>query len=375
MTDHRIRRLAEVLINYSANIGPGDRVLIEAEPMAEPLIRAVFEEILESGGHPHLLISLSGQVSLTGLDDIFMRKANSDQLNYVPPFYQAAYEQFESRIRIQSESNTRNLSNIEPTRMAQRRRAVKGIIEAQMRRGWKENFRWVSTLYPTLAYAQDAEMSLEEYEAFVYGACHVEGRESDPVAYWKTVESDQERLVQALAGHDEVLLRGPHCELSLSIKGRAFINACGQRNMPDGEIFTGPVEKSVNGWIRFTYPAVYRGTEVDGIMLRFREGRVVEATAEKNQLFLEKMLDTDPASCYLGEFAFGTNFGIQKFTKNILFDEKIGGSIHIALGAGYPETGSENKSAIHWDMICDMRDESEVLLDGELFYKNGAFQV
>ncbi len=375
MSDPRIQRLAEVLINYSARIGPGDRVLIEAEPVAEPLIRAVFEEILENGGHPHLFISLSGQVSLTGLDDIFMRKANSDQLNFVPTFYQIAYEQFESRLRIQSESNTKSLTNVEPARMAQRRRAVKGILEAQMRRGWKENFRWVSTLYPTPAYAQDAEMSLEEYETFVYNACHVGGHESDPVAYWKAVETEQGRLLEALAGHDQVLLRSPHCELSLSIKGRTFINASGQRNMPDGEIFTGPVEESVNGWIRFTYPAVYRGTEVDGIMLRFKDGRVIEATAEKNQVFLEKMLDTDPASCYLGEFAFGTNFGIQKFTKNILFDEKIGGSFHIALGAGYPETGSKNESAIHWDMICDVRHESEILVDGDLFYKNGAFQI
>jgi aminopeptidase len=218
-------------------------------------------------------------------------------------------------------------------------------------------------------------MSFEEYESFLYKACHVDDPDSDPVQYWVDMKKEQQRLADAFTGHDTVIVRSPHCDLSVSIKGRTFINAGGRNNMPDGEIFTGPVEESVNGWIHFTFPAVSRGTEVDGVKLKFEDGMVVEATADKNQAFLQKMLHVDANAGYLGEFAFGTNYGIQHHTKNILFDEKIGGTFHIAFGSGYPKTGSKNKSAIHWDMICDLRGGSEVLLDGELIYKDGNFLI
>jgi len=375
MKDPRIEKMARSLIDYSADIQPGDRVLLEAEPVAEPLLRALFSRILERGGHPHLMINMAGQVSGSGFDDLFLEKANPEQLDYVCPFYKLAYEEFESRIRIHSMSNTKTLTNIDPAKMSRRAKAAQSILEAQFRRGDMGEFKWVTTQFPTFAYAQDAEMSFEEYETFLYKACHVEDLDSDPVKYWLGVKEEQQRLVDIFAGHDEVRVRSPHCDFSLSIKGRVFINACGQNNMPDGEIFTGPVEQSANGWIHFTFPAVSRGTEVDGVKLRFEEGKVVEALANKNQDFLQKMLNVDDNAGYLGEFAFGTNYGIQQHTKNILFDEKIGGTFHIAFGAGYPETGSKNKSAIHWDMICDLRGESEVLLDGELIYKDGHFQI
>jgi aminopeptidase len=218
-------------------------------------------------------------------------------------------------------------------------------------------------------------MSLEEYQEFLYTACAVQDAEVDPVAYWVNVQEAQQRVIEGLAGHAEVTVRSENCDLKLSIEGRKFVNACGRHNMPDGEIYTSPVEDSVNGWIRFTYPAVYRGTEVAGVELQFEAGRVVKAKAEKNQAFLDKMLETDQGSRYLGEFALGTNQGVQRFTRNILFDEKIGGSIHLALGAGYPETGSKNQSAIHWDMICDVRQNAEIRVDGELFYQDGKFVI
>lgn len=178
-----------------------------------------------------------------------------------------------------------------------------------------------------------------------------------------------------LSGKDEVVVKGPNVDLKLSIKGRNFINSDGKTNMPSGEIFTGPVEDSVEGWVRFTYPAIRLGREVEGIELKFEKGKVVEATAEKNEPFLLEMLEVDEGARYVGEFAIGTNKRINRFIKNMLFDEKTGGTIHMALGAGYPQTGSVNKSGIHWDMICDMRDGGQIYVDGELFYEAGEFKI
>jgi aminopeptidase len=216
-------------------------------------------------------------------------------------------------------------------------------------------------------------MSFEEYENFVYGACFAD--RDDPVAEWRKLGAMQDKKITWLNGKKHVKLQGSNIDLELSIEGRRFINACGERNMPDGEIFTGPVEESVSGWVNFTYPSILQGQSVEGIALKFVEGRVTEASAAKNEALLYAQLDADARSRYLGEFAIGTNFGINKFTGSILYDEKIGGTIHMALGAGYPDTGSKNRSTIHWDMICDMRVDSTIYVDGELFYKDGQFAV
>jgi len=375
MNDPRIERLADVYVGYSTEIKPGDRVLIEAEPVAEPIVRATFKAILEAGGHPHLFISLGGQTTLTGLDDVFLEYANEEQLTFPATFYNLAYEQFDARIRIHSESNTRLLTSADKSKLAQRDKAAHSVLESQFRRGKTREFKWLTTLYPTQAYAQDSEMSLSQFEDFVFQACHVSEPDSDPVTYWKQIAQEQQAWVDAINGHQNVEVRGPNVDLTLSIKGRTFLNASGLNNMPDGEIFTGPVEESVNGRVRFSYPCAYRGNEVSGVELVFEDGRVVSAQADKNQDFLERMLDTDEGSRYLGEFAIGLNYGVEHVTKNILFDEKIGGSIHMALGAGYPETGSENESAIHWDLITDMRDGGEIIVDGEVFYKDGYFTI
>jgi aminopeptidase len=375
MTDSRVDQLARVYVEYSTTIGPGDRVLIEAEPVAEPLIRALFRRILQAGGHPVLNLSLEGKTTLTGLDSVFLKYANEDQLNFMPPLYELAYSNFESRIRIHSISNTKLLTGIDQDQQAIRAKTTGKITGIQFERGASGEFRWLTTLYPTTAYAQDSDMSLEEFEDFVYHACHVDDPGSDPVAYWNKVRDEQDTIVKALNGHDKVEVRGPNCDLTLSIKDRIFKNACGKNNMPDGEVFTGPVEDSVNGWIRFSYPSAYRGNEVEGVELRFQDGRVTEASAARNEAFVLKMLDTDEGARYVGEFAVGTNYGVDRTTKNILFDEKIGGSMHMALGAGYPETGNTNKSAIHWDLISDMRDGGEIVVDGEVVYKDGKFTV
>lgn len=371
MTDLRVEKFAKVLVEHSARIVPGDRVLIEGTTAAEPLIRELFIQILEKGGIPHPMVALPGMMPFSQ-DEMYLTYARTDaQLDFVPTFYKLAYDQFESRIRIHSATNTHGSSNLDPAKGTRRGKALSAITEAQFRRGGEGTFKWVTTLFPTDAYAQDANMSLKEYEEFVYGAVHT--NEADPIAFWQSVEAKQQSAVDFMKGKNQVILRGPNVDLTLSVKGRTFMNSFGTFNMPDGEIYTGPVEDSVDGWVRFTYPANYGGASVEGAELTFSKGRVQSAKAEKNQDFLLKTLETDSGSRFLGEFAIGTNFDIQQFTGNILFDEKIGGSFHMALGAGYPETGAKNKSAIHWDMICDMRTDSEITVDGELFYKNGQF--
>jgi aminopeptidase len=369
MADIRVEKFARLLVDYCTKIGPGDRVAVEATTAAEPLIRALYARILERGGHPHLLLDLPDQ------DVIFYEHAGDDQLDFAPTFRKLAYDTFESRIRIGSSVNPRALGGVDPKKQARRQKALSPILEAQMRRGADGQFRWVTTLFPTEGYAMESEMSLRQYENFVYRACHVDEKTADPVAFWQGIEKNQRKVVDWLNGRDQVTLKGPNVDLRLSIKGRTFVNANGTHNMPDGEIFTGPVEESVSGWVKFTYPAIYSGVAVEGIELTFDKGRVEKAKANKNGSYLLGMLDSDAGARYLGEFAIGTNFEIDRFTRNILFDEKIGGTFHMALGAGYPETGSKNKSVIHWDMICDMRTDATIAVDGEILYKNGEFVI
>ncbi len=370
MADIRVQRYAKILVEHSTRVQPGDRILIEATTAAEPLVRELYAQILERGGLPHPLVAIPGMMPFSQ-DEMWMTYARDTQLDFVPTFYKLAYDQFEGRIRIHSATNTRGATSIDSLKAQRHAKALSSITEAQMRRGAEGKFKWVTTLYPTDAYAQDANMSLKEYEDFVFNAVHAQ--EEDPIAYWKSTGVEQQKAIDFLSDKSQVVLRGPNVDLTLSIKGRKFSNSVGVFNMPDGEIFTGPVEDSVNGWVKFTYPAIYGGVAVEGAELTFSNGRVTTAKAEKNEDYLIKMLESDSGSRYLGEFAIGTNRDITRFTGNILFDEKIGGSFHMALGAGYPETGSKNKSAIHWDMICDLRQDSEITADGQPFYKDGKF--
>lgn len=371
MTDRRVKRLARTLVEYSAEVAPGDRVAIIGSSLAEPLIREIYRYALRAGGYPQVFMGRDVFLFLGGMDDIFFQEASDNQLQHISDVARLVYEQFEAMIAIRSQYNTRSLSSIDPARQALYSRARADLNQTYFDRGAAREFKWVATLYPTHAYAQDAEMSLAEFEDFVYSAT-LSDRE-DPISEWRAVHNRQQKLVDWLAGKSRVRVRGPNVDMSLSIEGRTFINSSGMRNMPCGEIFTGPVEDSVEGWVRFTYPAVLRGVEVDGVELRFENGRVVAASAAKNEPFLISMLDSDEGARYLGEWAVGTNNNIDRFTKNILFDEKLGGTIHMALGRGYPETGSRNKSSIHWDMICDMKAGGEIVVDDELFYRSGEF--
>lgn len=365
MNDIRLKRLADVLVNYSVSIKPGDWTVISGDATALPALRLVYQAVLEAGGNPSLMIT-----------DEFMQRtalrlASEDQINWIDPLQREFFDKADAYIVVRSTANTRAMTGIDPRRMQQSQAARRPLLETYMRRSAEGSFLWVLTQYPTEASAQEANMSLEEYEEFVYSATFCD--KDDPVARWRELSATQQSKVDWLKGKRNVRMQGPNIDMELSIADRIFINADGQRNMPDGEIFTGPVEDSANGWVRFSYPSIVGGRAVSGIELRFEDGKVVQASAEQNEDLLFAQLDTDEGSRFLGEFAVGTNFGINKFTGNILFDEKIGGTVHMAIGAGYPDTGSKNKSAVHWDMICDMREDSEIHVDGDLFYRNGDF--
>ncbi len=307
------------------------------------------------------------------INEYSLKYANDDQITWIPPTTKMLYQEADVLIALRAFDNTRHMSGIDPRKQQLQGKARQELMHTYMTRSASGDLKWTLTQYPCEAYAQDADMSLDEYEDFVYSATYCD--RDDPVKEWQRIHDEQQVAVDWLKGKKEVVLKSPNVDLTLSIAGRTFINSDGKHNMPSGEVFTGPVEESANGWVKFTYPAIEQGKEVTGIQLEFKDGKVARATADKNEDFLLAMLDSDKGSRYLGEFAIGTNYGIQKFTRSILYDEKIGGSFHMALGAGYPETGSKNVSAIHWDMICDLRKDSEIHIDGELFYKDGKFMI
>jgi aminopeptidase len=367
MADPRIENFARILVDYSTEIQAGDRVFMEVSTETLPFVQELYRQILQRGGQPYLQMEFPEQRELLlslGAEQILARENE---------FMARAYQEFEARIRVWAEANTKALNSVDPKRQAAFASSQSAILKNQFDRGAAGKFKWVTTIFPTRAYAMQAGMSYTEYEDFLFRAVHA--NEPDPVAHWLKIKEEQQGYIDALTGHDAVHLKGPNVDLQLSIKGRIWRNSHGLRNMPDGEVFTGPVENSLNGWVRYTYPALHDGVVVEGAELHFKDGKVEKATARSNEEHLLHMLATDAGASYVGEFAIGLNKDIDRFTGHILLDEKIGGSFHMALGMGYPETGSTNKSAIHWDLICDLRQDSEIRVDGELFYKNGAFVI
>ncbi len=367
MTDPRTEKLAEVLVDYSLAIKPGHKVVIDGSVTAAPLMRAAYARVLRAGGHPLL------DVDLPGTDELFYKLASEEQLRHIPEPAKLIVETFDARIAVISEDNTKSLSNVDPQRMLIRRQARTGLMKTFMRRSAARELRWVVVLYPTNAHAQDAEMSITEYEDFVFRSCLPDLQ--DPVGYWQRFSTWQQAIINWFRGKDRVHVTAPGTEIRFSIAGRTFENCDGHHNLPDGEIYTGPIEDSVEGEVHFSYPAIYSGREVTGIRLWFEKGRVIRASADKNEEFLLSVLETDEGARRVGEFALGTNPGIDRFTREILFDEKINGSFHLALGAGYPETGSKNESAVHWDMICDLRQGGEIRVDDQVLYRDGRFVI
>lgn len=367
MSDPRMVKLAELLVHYSVEIKPGDWVMVRGDVAAEPLVAEVVQQVVRAGGRPTILLSSDT------IEEAFLREASTEVLEWVSPVNEMLYEQADVLMSLRAASNTRALTGIDPQKERIRAVANRGLTETYMRRSAAKELRWVGTQYPCPAYAQEADMSLNDYEDFVYSATFCD--RDDPVAAWLNVHNQQQKIIDWLEGKQLVTVKSPNADLTLSIEGRTFINSDGKKNMPSGEVFTGPVEDSANGWVAFNYPAIRGGREVEGVRLEFKDGKVIQASAKKNADYLLTQLDSDEGARYLGEFAIGTNYGITRFTKSILYDEKIGGSFHMAVGAGYPETGSVNKSSIHWDFICDIQTDSEIRVDGELLYKDGQFQI
>lgn len=367
MMDSRIQKLAEVLVNYSVSVRPGDRVLIRAGTVAVPMMKALLAAVLEAGGHPFAIPAVSGA------QELVYRHASDEQLQHIPEPLKLAYETYDAMISVSSSINTKALTGVPPEKIRVTNRAQSDLFKTFLERAAAGELRWVGCLYPTTAYAQDAEMSLVEYEEFVFGACLPEL--DDPIGSWNRFSAWQQRIVDWLEGKETLRVDAPDVDLRMRIAGRTFENCDGKKNMPDGEIFTGPIEESIEGSVRFSYPTVYFGRKLEGVRLRFEKGKVVEAAAEKGEAFLLETLETDEGARYVGEFAIGTNERITRATGNTLFDEKINGSFHMALGAGMPETGSRNRSSIHWDMVCDLSDGGRIWVDDELFYENGQFAI
>lgn len=365
MPDPRIETWAKTMVAYSVEVRAGDVVAITGGIAAEPLLRALSREVVRRGGHPVLLPTLSGASA-----DL-IAGGSDEQLSFVSPVERFARAEADVLISVSAETNTKAGSNIDPARQQVHAAARTELRQAFMQRAAEGTLRWSSTLYPTDAYAQDADMATDDFAEFMYRACKLDA--PDPAAAWRELRDEQQRLIDWLADKQEIHLTGPDTDLRLSIAGRTWINSDGHRNFPSGEIFTGPIEDSADGAVRFSYPVVTSGREIADVRLRFERGKVVDASAAKNEEFLISTLDTDEGARFLGEFAFGTNFGITRFTKNILLDEKIGGTVHMALGAGYPDSGSLNRSAIHWDMICDLRQGGLVTVDGIPFLQDGRF--
>jgi len=365
MYDPRIAKLADLLIRYSLKVKKGQYVAISGSPLAAPLITECYRAALKRGAH------VETRVSLEGLSEIFYKEASDEQLKWVSPVERLRTRKLDAMCHIGADYNTRSLTNCPADRMATAAKAHKAITKTFMKRAADGDLNWSYTQWPTYANAQDAEMSLAEYTAFVFDAGHLD--DDDPVKTWQGISKAQGALARALNRAKEIRIVAPDTDLTFACKGRRWENCDGHENFPDGEVFTGPIEDSVSGHIRFTFPAVYHGREVQDVFLEFEDGKVANAEAAKGEDYLHAMIAMDKGSSYVGETAFGVNYGIQQFTRNTLFDEKIGGTFHLALGASYPETGGKNESGLHWDMVCDLRKKSQVYADGKLIQKNGKF--
>lgn len=390
MNDPRLQKLADVLVRYSTSVKKGDLVCIAGEPVTMPLIKEIYAAVLAAGGHPYWWPRSDE------LQELHIEHGSEEQLRFLSPIEMQRVETIDVYIALWSEQNTKFLGKMDPKRVAMLQSTRKPMMKVFMERAAKQmagqpgGLRWCGTLFPTNAAAQDAEMSLRQYEQFVFGAGMLD--RPDPVAAWRQVHERQERVREYLQGKKVVRFQVPAhdghdgTDLTVDVSKATWINCAGKENFPDGEVFAGPTMdggRGVDGHVNYTFPAVYQGREVEGVRLKFKAGRVIDAAAKKNERFLIEMLDQDAGARNLGEIAIGTNYSIKDFSRNTLFDEKIGGTFHAAVGAGYPESGNTNESGLHWDMVCEMRPSCAtaktarpggvISADGEVFHKDGKF--
>lgn len=366
MSDQRLNKLAKLLVNYSTCVKPGDFVFVSCEDVASPWAAEVIKEAILAGGHVEYVLSNSeaNHAKLKFSSEKQLKEENFIMRNVI--------EKADVWLSAWGTANTRTNSGVDPKKIR-----LNSIGATSWRKFYSErmgdgSLRWCGTQYPTYADAQEASMSLAEYENFVYGAGLLDCE--DPAAEWRKISAEQERWVNYLNTKKELYIVSEGTDIKVGIKDRKWIKCDGKENFPDGEIFTSPQDYNINGYITFSFPGIYAGKEVEGMKLEVKDGKVVKATAKKGEELLNSLLTIDEGSSRFGEVAIGTNYGIKRFTKNMLFDEKIGGTIHMAIGDSMPEAGGINRSSLHWDMICDMRKGGKIYADGELFYENGEFK-
>ena len=361
-------KYASVLVDYSVDVQKGDLVEIRATSIyAKDLVRAVYKRVLQRGGHPIV------RTAFEDMSDIFIKLASDEQLDFVDPIVKLEYERIDKMISIGAPMNTKNMARADLDKVARRGKALKPLSELLMKRSAEGSAKWVIADVPTHALAQEAGMSLEEYTEFLFKSCYLDL--DDPVAKLKELDEKQTKWADYLNGIKKLHITGEKTDITFNVEGRKWISCSGLNNYPDGEVFTSPVEDGINGEIYFDYPQNYRGNSAHGVHLWIENGKVVKATAEKGEEFLNAMLDMDEGSRGIGEIAVGTNDMIQEITGNILFDEKIGGAIHMACGASYPETGGKNVSGLHWDLIKNMKNGGKIFADDKLIYENGKFII
>ena len=351
------RKYADLLVRYSLELNKGDKLIIRSSYLAEELVKAVYLEALAAGAHPEL------RMSLNGTEKIFFECASEEQLKYISPASKCVVDTFDALLYIAAPFNLKELQNVDAGKKQIASIAKTELSKTFMRRVGAGELNWTGCVFPTDAAAQECGMSRSEYEEFVYSACFL--YEDDPIGRWCELAASQQRIVDLLSGRDQIRYVGKDIDISFSVKGRKWINSAGKKNMPSGEVFTSPVEDSVDGRIRFSYPGFYMGEEIEDIRLEVKDGEVVKWEAKKGRGLLDEILAI-PGARRFGEAAVGTNKGIKKFTKNMLFDEKIGGTIHMAIGAALPETGGKNESSIHRDMLADMSEGGQIYADGEI---------
>jgi len=359
-----LKKYAHLLVHYCLELQEGDNLFIKSTALAEPLIREVFRESVKNGVHVEV------EMEFREKSRILINEGKENVLLQPSFLYKHAVENFDAYLVIRAPYNLTETQNLNSHNRDIRRDAHKDIQQTYFRRTADRSMKRTLCQFPTQASAQFARMSLEEYEDFVHNACHLHAE--NPAEDWKKIGREQQRIVDLLNQKDKIQYKSAKTDISFSVKDRIWINSDGKNNMPSGEVYSGPIENTVNGVVHFDYPSIYMGHEVEGITLWVEEGQVVKWDANKGKNLLDKIFEI-PGSRYFGEVAIGTNYNIQKPTGNILFDEKIGGTIHMAIGQSYAQTGGTNKSSIHWDMICDMSQDAYILADGEKIYEDGAF--
>ncbi len=365
MRDPRLTTLADVLCRYSLEVGEGDTVLLDGPPLAQPLFVELVRKVTELGAHPMV------RTRLERVQATFLAEATDAQLKAVTRLDEIEIEAPTRALSIWGQRNNRFASGIDASRQAIRSAATRPLFERFFEREAQGEVRWCGTAFPCDAAAQDAGMSLTEWEDFVYSAGHL--LDANPIAFWEQQSARQARIAERLQSVRELRILGEDTDLTIDVSGRLWMNADGHQNFPDGEVFTSPVEVKTHGHIAFSLDAPYNGNDVAGVRLWFEEGKVVREQATKGERYLSQMLDMDEGSRYLGEVAFGLNDEIQSGTRDTLFDEKIGGTCHVALGMAFPEAGGNNRSGLHWDMVCDLRSGGEVHGDGDVIYRDGRF--